>query len=577
MNTLSLFPDEAMATVERPSSVSRASNVYGVHSYHTKVPPEAIERFIARHTDPGQIVLDPFCGSGMTGVAARRLGRSALLSDLSPAAVHIARNYTETCSPADYQAAVARVERRLEVERHLYAMDCRRCGGEATLAYGIWSDVRSCPSCDAPIVLWDQRSAGLRRLGCPECGESFQKRAGRLLREKLVSLSVSCEACGRYEAAAMEEDEHASRVERPSIPYWVPDVPFGADRPMWRAGHEELGIRSVADFYSGRNLRALAAIWDAIHQETDVRIVSALEFTFTAIANRASRRYQWNAKRPTNVLGGTLYVSSIRYEFNVFGLWARKVAAVRRFLGATNGVGGSAAVVLASATDLPYDSGSIDYCFSDPPFGANIIYSDCSLLWEAWLGQLTDVTQEAVMDGNGRGLVEYGDLMGRSFREIHRVLKAGAAATIVFQNTDPLVWEALLEAAVNAGFGVENVEVLHKAQPSFKGIKADQEGERVAASDVVLTLRRDGGSIRVRAHSTGFVPIWEEVTAELSRKDLSRRQRTSGHLFAVAVAAAMRRGMPASSATFDELEDWLSAHCEQTASGWQLVEHASVV
>jgi adenine-specific DNA methylase len=167
--------------------------------------------------------------------------------------------------------------------------------------------------------------------------------------------------------------------------------------------------------------------------------------------------------------------------------------------------------------------------------------------------------------------------MRRSFCEIRRVLKADAAATVVFQNTNPSVWETVLEATVDAGFALERVDVLHKAQPSFKGVKAEQEGERVAASDVVLTLRRTHPSSTLVQTSALVQPIWDAMTAELRRQDLSRRQRTSGHLFAVAVAAATLAGIPANRFTFDDVEAWLRQNCEPTESGWRLLEAASVV
>ena len=353
---------------------------------------------------------------------------------------------------------------------------------------------------------------------------------------------------------------------------WYPHVPFGPNRAMWRSGHKELGIAEVADFYSPRNLRALAALWAAIQKEPDSRLRSALTFTFTAIANRASRRYQWNAKRPTNVLGGTLYVSSLRYEFNVFGLWRRKVAAVRRLFEETVSFAGPGQVAQASATALPYESNSVDYCFTDPPFGGNIVYSDCSLLWESWLGSLTDPAAEAVMSHTGKGLDEYAELMTASFREIHRVLKPGAAATVVFQNTDAAVWDALVTSTVEACFSMESVQVLHKKQPSFKGVKAQEEGERVAASDVVLTLRRAERRVVRAAPSFGFEPIWNAVTEELRRSDISKRQRSSGHLYAVAVAAAIGAGIAATETTFAALENWLTENCELRDGGWHLTK-----
>jgi DNA modification methylase len=54
------------------SDVSEGKNnpIYNAHSYHTKVPHPAIMRYILHYTQPGDIVLDGFAGTGMTGVAA---------------------------------------------------------------------------------------------------------------------------------------------------------------------------------------------------------------------------------------------------------------------------------------------------------------------------------------------------------------------------------------------------------------------------------------------------------------------------------------------------------------------------
>ena len=56
------------------SDVSEGKNnpIYNAHSYHTKVPHPAIMRYILHYTQPGDIVLDAFAGTGMTGVAAQR-------------------------------------------------------------------------------------------------------------------------------------------------------------------------------------------------------------------------------------------------------------------------------------------------------------------------------------------------------------------------------------------------------------------------------------------------------------------------------------------------------------------------
>ena len=99
------------------SDVSEGKNdaLYNAHTYHTKVPFKAIMRYILHYTEPGNIVYDGFCGTGMTGVAAQMCGicedaimfhgaltdgdnnwggRKAILNDLSPMASFIAKNYT---------------------------------------------------------------------------------------------------------------------------------------------------------------------------------------------------------------------------------------------------------------------------------------------------------------------------------------------------------------------------------------------------------------------------------------------------------------------------------------------------
>jgi DNA modification methylase len=70
-------------------SESKSDSIYKAHAYHTKVPHKAIMPFIEQYTEPGDIVFDGFCGSGMTGIASRILGRYAILSDLSPIASFI--------------------------------------------------------------------------------------------------------------------------------------------------------------------------------------------------------------------------------------------------------------------------------------------------------------------------------------------------------------------------------------------------------------------------------------------------------------------------------------------------------
>lgn len=476
----------------------KTSTSYRAHSYHTKVPPEAITPFIRAFTKPGDLVCDPFCGSGMTGVAALMEGRNALLSDLSPAAVHIARNYTAPCEPNSFAHALEAVERAVSPMMHwLY----KPLKGSAIVEYTTWSDVYRCPACQQKILYWDavKQHGGTDRDGvtCTSCSAVTRKADLEWIGEEPVqshtssgSNRITTHSPTREELALIEESNNTP------IPYWTPNIAFGSDREMWRAAHSAMGVHNVSDFFTKRNLHALAALRHAITKESDGRVREALMFAFTAAVNRASKRYQWNAKRPTNVMTGTLYISSLRYEWNVWSLFRRKAADVLRYYRAFPMASGTADVFQHSAATLDcIPDQSVDMVFMDPPFGSNIFYADSSFLWDAWLGELTNQSAEIVINKHrkqftgGKNLADYADLMTQSFAEAARILKKGGRAVLAFSNSDDRVWQSIQQGLQDAGFDTETVHVLNKGQPSIKGVKGRTGKEQVTTLDLMLCLK----------------------------------------------------------------------------------------
>lgn len=97
-------------------SAGKNDAIYKAHSYHTKVPYKAIMPFIEHYTQPGDIVFDGFCGTGMTGIAAQMLGRKAVLCDLSPAATFIAYNYNTQVDVKAFKQEAKRILREADQE-----------------------------------------------------------------------------------------------------------------------------------------------------------------------------------------------------------------------------------------------------------------------------------------------------------------------------------------------------------------------------------------------------------------------------------------------------------------------------
>src|SRR6185312_12375169 len=111
------------------------------------------------------------------------------------------------------------------------------------------------------------------------------------------------------------------------------------------------------------------------------------------------------------------------------------------------GLEGVVRVVHGSSTDLDLSDATVDYIFTDPPFGDFIPYSELNQINESWLGRVTERAQEAIISrAQGKGLVEYGELLSQVFREMRRVLTPNGAATVVFHSAKATVWQALMNA-----------------------------------------------------------------------------------------------------------------------------------
>ncbi|WP_416268602.1 DNA methyltransferase [Burkholderia cepacia] len=553
------------------------SQAYRAHSYHTKVPPEAIDKLVRHHTAEGHIVADPFGGSGMTGVASILAGRNAILSDLSPAAVHIARNYVTPCDPEAFLKAAARVMDRVRPTLS-WLYETGTSDARSRVEYTVWSDVFECPHCGGEIVYWEgarhpETGAVLDAITCPACRRSSQKRELSWIGERPVETNAKGPTSRSAYSPSSAELELIDRASAGEILYWIPQVPFTADREMWRAGHAAQGVCSVADFYTKRNLHALGAIRHTIQEERDERLRSALLFAFTGMVNRASKRYQWNVKRPTNVMTGTLYISSLRYEWNVGSLFERKIRDVARYFKHLGTPTGRAEVVQSSATGLHHlPDGSIDYVFMDPPFGANIFYADSSLLWDAWLGALTDEREEIVVNKHrspsdgGKTISDYQRLMTDSFREVARILKPSAYATLQFNNSSDEVWCAIQDALSDAGLEVRHAIGLDKIHPSIKGVKGRQAKEDVASLDALIELRRRPVARKQTARSSSSDKKIRSALVEFAHAQ--KEPFTTDEAFSFLVRLSLKDGKSLNGLSLQTVKDLCSRIFNASGSKW---------
>jgi len=513
------YPSKPFAADVR---AGKGTSFYRAHTYHTKVPPQGIEQFIAHYTRPGQSVLDPFCGSGMTGIAAVRQGRRALLCDLSPAATFFAFNH---CRPLDVDAFLDAGRRMLlAVEKEfgwLYATRDRDSGLEAQFEKLIWSQSLGCPACGGRYSLWDAALDGERNVRaeypCPHCAAPITKKSSRPAGR--VPIRVDYGSGGRAQAPVDPAD--LALIERiDSLPWpgdlWFPRVPVPERADEIRRLHND-GIATVAELFTKRNLLCIAALWREAGRGP-ARLRPALQFAVTGIMQRASRLNKFIPSlniSPGPILG-TMYIPGFYPETNALQLFRRKLNAIakcHRDLRPNGTAAGDVCVSTQSATDLSnLPDESIDYVFTDPPFGSNIQYSELNLLWESWLGTLTDTTCEAVMNrSQGKDVAAYGELMARAFAEIRRVLRTGAWLTLVFHNSSGEVWSAIQRALAAAGLSVRSIATFDKAHDTFKMVTAPN----AVGFDVVVNCRKTGEPVAAMLDSAATIDDARELVRAL--------------------------------------------------------------
>ncbi len=150
-------------------------------------------------------------------------------------------------------------------------------------------------------------------------------------------------------------------------------------------------------------------------------------------------RYRPQVSFPYNPLSGTLYVSSMVSEANPFNAYEGKI---KKFsLALRNNAGNCSCISTGSTTQLLVGDNVCDYIFTDPPFGANLNYSELSFLWESWIGVTTRSKFEAIVNqAVGKALPEYQELMTRCFAEYFRILKPNRWMTVEFHNSQNAVW-----------------------------------------------------------------------------------------------------------------------------------------
>ena len=511
----------------------RNGSLYGAFPYPAKISPEAIALFIAAHTNPGDTVFDGFSGSGTTGVAtllcedpspslraeAERLGldaqwgpRNAVLYELSAVGAFVGRTLTNPPDPQEFRKAAEETLHFAEGEfGWMYAATDPE-GRSGKIRHIVWSDVLQCPICRAESTLWDacvslDPASISSQFNCPHCSfEASLKSVERLPEEshdcfigknRTVRLRQIARVYGTTDSQSwsrnpVERDVSlVDSIDQESIPDSVPraTIPWG---DLYRRGYHA-GITHLHHLYTKRNLIVFGRLWKhaALY---DAAICDALRFwllsynaSHATVMTRVVAKTGRRDLTPTSAQPGVLYVSGLPVEKNLILGLRRKLSTIFNAFEATYGRKGVVKVIHESSCRVHLPDGTVDYAFTDPPFGGNIPYAEVNFINEAWLGRQTDRAEEIVVsNAQNKTVADYQRLLTNALSEVCRILKPAGMTTLVFHSSSAGIWNALQAAYTDAGFGLECAGILDKKQGSFKQITTTG----AVRGDPILLLRK---------------------------------------------------------------------------------------
>ena len=558
-------------------SVGKTDPIYKAHSYHTKVPHLAIVPSILHYTEPGDIVLDGFGGSGMTGVAAQWCGsapaayrhelenewrkqeksgpkwgaRRVILNDLSPAATFIEANYNVPCDPEELLAGANRLLRTIEVETGwMYETTHADGKTKGSINFMVWSEVFSCPECAGEIVfteaaLDEEENEVSKTFACQHCGAELTKRSlDRIFETKIDPVTGEQSRItkfvpflinvGRQEFTKTPDEDDLrilKKIAETPIPKSIAARKFPIESMYHGSRLKPKGYEWAHQLYTHRALLVLGSLASHIEKITspDVRrILYSLVYHQTV---NASLR---NSYRPGSTFGnraitGVYYVSSMPAEASVIALVRGTVKRLKQLCRTpwTDFSKANVAISTGHAARLAnIPSNSIDYVFTDPPFGSNIFYADLNIAYENWIGVHSNPSNEAIIDSfKDKGLPEYHVLMRECFAEYCRVLKPGRWMTVVFSNSKASVWNAIQVALQQAGFVVAEVTSLDKVQGSYRQVTSTT----AVKQDLVISAYKPNGGLEERfsRHGATADSAWDFVQTHL--KQLPAVKVTSGY------------------------------------------------
>lgn len=423
-----------------------------MHKYWARKPHNVVAEYIKNYSQEGDIILDPFVGSGVTATEGLKLKRKVIAVDLDPIAAFITHCTAISLDLIKFREAFEKIKEKLAEKIHsLYETHCPKCKLKTVGEAVIWNNGK-------PID---------------------------------IRYSCSCTSKVLWKTPTAEDNKLIKDINKKPIRYWYPRNELIHNTRI----NVHPGTR-ICDLLTRRNLIALSAILHEIGKIKDKTIRDLLLFTFSSALPQASKLvFVYRIKGREKQVGGWAtrgyWVPDEFFEINAWNCFEERFKKVLRGKGETNNLipncieghtlddlrnNANLLILNQSSLDLKnLPSESVDYVFTDPPYGDSVPYLELDYMWNSWLKFNVNWENEIIISNSPlrkKDFDLYEKMLRAAFAEVFRVLKSGKYLTVTFHNTDIKIWNSILSAVTLNGFDLEKIIFQPPARPSAKGLLA---------------------------------------------------------------------------------------------------------
>lgn len=300
----------------------------------------------------------------------------------------------------------------------------------------------------------------------------------KLKRKKRIPAWVYGSTAGKnWDRAANKDDILIEKeLENDSYGGDIKSIQWGE---LHRRGYH-YGIDYLHQFYTCRNYFVMNTLWK-MTEAYDEKMRDALKLLLLSYnASNCTMMTRVVAKKNskdfvlTGAQSGVLYISRLPVEKNILLGLKRKAKPIGEAYKLLEKCTGTYIVHNSSSRKLVEENESVDFVFTDPPFGDFIPYAEVNQINELWLEKATDRSEEIIIsESQKKSLTEYQTMLTDVFCEICRVLKPDGYATVVFHAAKAKVWEAFKGVIDESGLNVRLTNILDKKQASFKQVVSE--------------------------------------------------------------------------------------------------------